>query len=95
MITIMDIAKAEGAQEDERGGISGGEFERLGLPILAGCQGCGATLGAYNAYPTRSGYVGCADCTPEEYGYQTVADYRSTTEGMTTVRFHLKGGENG
>ena len=78
MITIVDVAIADGANVDPDGGINGGEFERLGLPMVAGCQGCGETLGAYNAYPTRSGYVGCADCTPEEYGYQTVADYRST-----------------
>lgn len=78
MITILDIAIAEGAQTDKDAAISGSEFERLGLPLLAGCQTCGAALGAYNAYPTQSGYIGCSDCTPEDYGYDTVAEFRQS-----------------
>jgi hypothetical protein len=76
MITILDVAVAWGARKDERGCISGGEFERLGLPLFGGCQTCGASIAAYNAVPNKNGYLsckgGCAPCP-----YSTVEEFEA------------------
>jgi len=80
--TILDIALHWGAQEDENGGINGGEFERLGLPIMGGCQNCEASIAAYNAYPGLNGYLLGAECvdpeSPAESGiYPTIAAFET------------------
>ena len=49
----------------------------LGVDILGGCQGCHATIAAYNAYPSTSGYWRCADCIGND-GYATVADFTAS-----------------
>lgn len=72
MLSILEIAIAKGAKRDEDGAINGGEFERLGLAMISGCQSCHASLGPWNAYPTTTGYIGCGDCTPQEMGFDTV-----------------------
>lgn len=75
-VTIMDVALAWGAEADEAGGMTGEAFDRLGLPFLGGCEGCEATIAAYNAYPSRSGFLRCDDCVgvgdPDHLGYATV-----------------------
>jgi len=64
-VTILDIAKFLGVEEGEGGQISGGEFLKYGLPIIGGCS-CGTTVAVYNAYPTRSGYLGCSGCVGDD-----------------------------
>lgn len=61
-ITILDLAVHRGAKRDENGGINGGEFDRVGLDIMGGCAGCNASLAAYNAFPSKSGYWYCRSC---------------------------------
>jgi len=56
-VTIYDIAQYLGVTEH-----NGEEYARVRLPMLGGCNGCGATLACYNMYPTYSGYVKCLDC---------------------------------
>lgn len=75
-VTILDVALAHGARQDAAGAISGAEFERLGLPMLGGCQGCAASIAAYNAYPSKTGYLQCKDCIGE-LGFATVAEFDS------------------
>ena len=53
-----------------------------GVDILGGCQGCHATIAAYNAYPSTSGYWRCADCIGTS-GYATVADFTASMPGTT------------
>lgn len=60
-ITIRDLAIHRGAHQND-GGINGAEFNRVGLAIMGGCIGCGASLAAYNAYPSKEGYWCCKDC---------------------------------
>jgi len=60
MITILDLALHRGAKADEDGSINGSEFEKVGLPLLGGCELCGACIAAYNACPSKSGYFRCA-----------------------------------
>ena len=69
-ITIRELAIHRGAQEDENG-INGAEFDRVGLAIMGGCGGCHATLAAYNAFPSKSGWWMCKDCIGDD-GYQSV-----------------------
>ena len=69
--TVLDIAKAWGAKEVD-GGINGGEFERLGLPMMGGCQVCGATIACYNSYPAKNGYLVGSCCEQEVDVYESV-----------------------
>lgn len=73
-VSILDIAIAHGAKAEPDGAYTWGEFARLGLPFMAGCEVCGAVLAVYNAYPSTSGYTRCADDIGNE-GYATVADF--------------------
>ncbi len=58
-ITILELAIFRGAKESEGGGMSGAEIERVGLPFMGGCQRCGACIAAYNAAPSKTGYLMC------------------------------------
>jgi hypothetical protein len=53
-----------------------------GVDILGGCQGCHATIAAYNAYPSTSGYWRCAGCIGDT-GFATVADFKNHTFATT------------
>ena len=74
-LTILDIALAKGAAQDAQGRISGGEFDRLGLLMMSGCQRCGATLGPYGAYPSRTGLIQCGECIADDMSFATVAEF--------------------
>lgn len=70
-ITILDLAKHRGVEQQPDGTITGQAFEDVGLPFLGGCQRCGASIAAYNMYPSRTGYVQCSHCIDEEIGFTT------------------------
>lgn len=74
-ITLLDVAKARGVQEDEKGMISMAEFRRVGVPMIGGCQICGATVAAYNSCPSKSGYIRCADGCIGDEGFETIGSY--------------------
>jgi hypothetical protein len=86
MITILDVAVAWGAKRDEHGAISAEEFDRLDLPFFSGCQYCEASLGPYNAYPTKTGFISCKDCA-EEMGYADVPAFEAENKS-TKDRSH-------
>jgi hypothetical protein len=71
-ITIHDLAIHRGmtSTSDSPDRFTGGDYANVGLPIMGGCQGCGATIAAYNSYPTTSGYLSCHDCVGDT-GYET------------------------
>ena len=71
MITILELAQAMGVEATEDGLISMAEFDRLGLPMMGGCQVCQASIAAYNACPTTTGNLSCNNCVGAE-GYATV-----------------------
>lgn len=75
-VTILDVAKARGVQEGEHG-ISGGEFDRVGLPMMGGCEVCGATVAAYNACPSTTGYLRCRSGCIYEDGFATVEAFEA------------------
>ena len=74
MITILDLALHRGAKENEDGFISGDAFEEVGLPMIGGCECCGACIGAYNACPSKSGYLRCANECIGDTGWETVEE---------------------
>lgn len=59
-ITVLDLAVYRLGEAPER--MTGADFEKAGLPIFGGCQHCEASIAAYNAYPSTTGYLRCADC---------------------------------
>lgn len=71
-ITVMDLAMHRGAQEID-GGINASEFWRVGLDIIGGCRRCGASIAAYNAHPTKSGFWACSDCVGDD-GWDSVEE---------------------
>lgn len=75
-VTVLDVAVGRGAMAVEDGGITGGEFERVGLPMLGGCEVCGASIAAYNAYPSKSGYLRCRGCVGG-IGFENCAAFES------------------
>lgn len=74
MITILDVALAEGAKADATGAITADEFDARGLPFFSGCEGCGASLAPYNAFPSLSGRIRCRDCIGDA-GFETTAAF--------------------
>jgi hypothetical protein len=79
-LSVLDIARLRGVKE-VNGTINGGEFIRLGLPFLAGCQHCHATLGPYNAYPSKTGFIQCAECLDyTDMGFHTLEQFEAFNE---------------
>jgi len=70
-ITILDYVKSVVGDKDL---YTAEDCLASGVDILGGCQGCQATIAAYNAYPSTSGYWRCAHCIGND-GYATVADF--------------------
>ena len=73
-ITILDYVKSVVGEKDI---YSPDDFYRSGVDILGGCQGCHATLAAYNAYPSTSGFWRCADCIGQS-GFATITDFTAS-----------------
>ncbi len=78
-ITILDYVKSVVGGKDL---YTAEDCLASGVDILGGCQGCHATIAAYNAYPSTSGYWRCADCIGD-HGYATVADFTSSLTAVT------------
>lgn len=70
-LTVLDIASAKLGREAR----NGADFDEVGLPIMGGCEVCGATVAAYNACPTRTGYLRCASGCVDDLGFRTVAGF--------------------
>lgn len=73
-ITVLDLAKHRGAKADEDGSFTAGEIIKTGLPFMGGCAVCGATIAAYNACPSKSGYLKCANECIGDSGWDSVED---------------------
>ncbi|WP_297775404.1 hypothetical protein [Mycobacterium sp.] len=66
-VTIMAVATDMLGRE----ATSGADYQEAGLPMMGGCENCGATIAAYNAYPSTSGFLRCEGCIGDD-GYPTV-----------------------
>jgi len=78
-ITILDAATAILGRPAQ----TGGDFDEAGLEIMGGCQNCGATLAAYNASPSRSGYWKCAGSCIGDDGFHTVSEFLLSVEDLS------------
>lgn len=56
---------------------TGADFIEADLPILGGCQTCAASIGAFNAFPSTTGYLQCADCIDDTIGFVTVEEAKA------------------
>lgn len=81
-VTILDIAISRGVKEDKKGYIDENEFYRIGLQMTGGCINCHASLAAYNAYPSKSGYWKCSDCIGDD-GFNTVEEFEKRFWGKS------------
>jgi predicted RNA-binding Zn-ribbon protein involved in translation (DUF1610 family) len=81
-ITILDYVKS---RVGEKLLYFAQDFYSNGVEMLGGCEQCHATIAAYNAYPSRSGFWRCADCIGDS-GFATVEDFtRYDTEAETAA----------
>jgi hypothetical protein len=71
-ISILDYVKSVAGDKPQ---YTADDFYRNGVELLGGCERCGATIAAYNAYPATSGFWRCADCIGDD-GYETVTAFR-------------------
>src|SRR6516165_4103602 len=78
-ITILDYVKSVVGDKDL---YTAEDCITSGVDILGGCQSCHATIAAYNAYPSTSGYWRCAGCIGET-GFATVADFKTHSSAIT------------
>lgn len=54
-------------------------FDDHGLPMLAGCEVCAASLGPWDSYPSLSGYIRCGDCIGS-LGFETTDAFEAFEE---------------
>lgn len=54
--------------------LTGGDFLRAELPIMGGCENCGATVSAGNSCPSRTGNIRCLNGCIGDLGYATVQE---------------------
>lgn len=81
-VTVMDLARHRlGLAPDVP--MTGADFARAQLPILGGCQVCGASVAAYNSCPSTSGYIRCANGCIGDAGYATVEQANDAIFGVT------------
>lgn len=74
MITVLELAIHRGAKPNEDGSYSTHSIVDTGLPIMGGCYECEACIAAYNACPSKSGYLKCANGCIGNDGYATVEE---------------------
>jgi hypothetical protein len=72
-VTIHELAVYRGLKTEEDGSYTMADIEEVGLPLLSGCENCGASLAAYNAYPSTTGFIRCAGCIGS-LGWTTVEE---------------------
>jgi hypothetical protein len=70
-ITILDYVKSVVGQKDS---YSAEDFHSNGVDMLGGCERCHATIAAYNACPSKSGYWRCTDCVGDD-GFTSVEEF--------------------
>ena len=69
-ITILELAEHRLGREAS----TGQDFIDAGLPMMGGCEVCGAAIACYNAAPSVSGFLRCAGDCIGNAGYDTVEE---------------------
>ena len=76
-VTIMQVAE----HILRRPARTGDDFLQAGLPMFGGCQRCEASIAAYNACPSKTGYLQCQQCI-DDIGFDTVEAALEFMESM-------------
>lgn len=78
-VTALQVAEARGLKPSPNGsGYSAGAFAAVGIPFLGGCARCYATIAAYNAYPSKTGYWLDGQCIEgTDLGFETVEEFEA------------------
>ena len=75
-ITVLDLAIHRGAKSDPEfsdESFSVEAIEATGLRFFSGCGPCTASLGPFDAYPSKLGSIRCKDCIGQN-GFETVEE---------------------
>ncbi len=54
---------------------TGADFEEAGVPMLGGCEICGASIAAYNACPSKTGHLRCLSGCIGDLGFASTLDW--------------------
>ena len=77
-MTALEIATILAARAGKTVPETEADFVALRIPMLGGCQGCGAVLAVYNAHPQKTGYWACEGCS--RHPIVTMADWEDMVE---------------
>lgn len=80
-ITILELA----SHRLGRDASNGADFAEAELPIMGGCECCGASIAAYNACPSKSGYLRCANGCIGDAGWDDVIEAEAAIFHTETV----------
>ena len=80
-ITIFDLALFRLGFPEDEDSLTGEDFEKAGLEVLGGCEVCGASLAAYNACPSKSGFWRCASGCIGDDGWSSVEEANAAIFG--------------
>jgi hypothetical protein len=70
-VTVYELACYRLGLHAGESGLTGADFDRVRLPIMGGCEVCHATVAAYNACPSRTGFLRCASGCIAGEGWDT------------------------
>ncbi len=73
-LAIHRLRALGGIGAEEPSGLNGADYAAVGLEILGGCEVCGASIAAYNACPSRSGYWRCANGCIADEGWASASE---------------------
>jgi len=81
-VTILELA----TYRLGRSASTGQDFDDADLPIMGGCEICGATVSAYNACPSKTGNIRCKEGCIADLGYVTVQEAnRAVFDGVMPI----------
>lgn len=80
-ITVLQLAEARASAAGLPLPRTGEDFNAVDLSIMGGCQRCAASIAAYNAYPSRTGFWQCGDCIGRD-GFATAEEAEAWIAGQ-------------
>ena len=84
-VTLFEVAQARGMVESD-GGYTLGAFDAVGIPMIGGCEVCGACVAAYNACPSTSGNIRCAAGCIDDRGFPSVKAFEAWSAYQDALR---------
>jgi len=79
-VTVQELAFHRGLKTEPDGSYNMAAINAVGLEMLGGCELCAASIAAYNAYPSKSGFWRCRHCIGDS-GWETVEEANAALFG--------------